>query len=345
IASLQDTVDGDPDMLDGYDGLPLTYQDKVMRALQQGHVDDEDWKGDKEMNRPGMKGFRSAATKKQRKAEAKQAAEAAENAKDEATKVDGSTDNVDEAAKDVNKTAENVDGKDNPSQSAPPKRGHAEKDDLADEEVKEPARKKTKATAKKPAKARGEIKEESIQEPEDGDPATRPNKAAESKGARSKAAGKETTATKTSKEKPKASAKKPKKEVEESLTNGTDTAAVPEPIMTSGNKSKGSGARNAKEATAVEARQTRSSARSRKTNVDYAENEELSSEHDEQSAKAAPKSQAIKKATKNAAKTKKVISKKANEAPLEEDVETCVEEAPRAKKGSKRAAASKKTKV
>ena len=233
-----------------------------------------------------------------------QAAEAAENPNDEAKKVDGSTDNVDEAAENVNKAAENVDGKDSASESAPQKRGHAEKDDFAGEEVKEPARKKTKATAKNPAKTQGEIKEESIQKPEDGDPATRPNKAAASKGERSKAAGKEITAAKTSKEKPKASTKKTKKDIKETLANDTDTAAVSEPIMTSGNKGKSRGARNDKEAIAVEARQTRSSARSRKTKVDYADNEEPSSEHDDQSAKAAQKSQA----TKNAVKIKKVIS-------------------------------------
>ena len=45
IAGLQDTVEGDLDMLDGYDGLATTFQDKVKRAIQQGHVDDEDWKG------------------------------------------------------------------------------------------------------------------------------------------------------------------------------------------------------------------------------------------------------------------------------------------------------------
>lgn len=31
--------------LDGYDELPEELQDKVRRALEQGHVDDADWKG------------------------------------------------------------------------------------------------------------------------------------------------------------------------------------------------------------------------------------------------------------------------------------------------------------
>ena len=32
-------------MVDGYDTLPADAQDKVKRALEQGHVDDDDWKG------------------------------------------------------------------------------------------------------------------------------------------------------------------------------------------------------------------------------------------------------------------------------------------------------------
>ena len=32
-------------MIDGYDGLPEDAKDKVRRALEQGHIDDEDWKG------------------------------------------------------------------------------------------------------------------------------------------------------------------------------------------------------------------------------------------------------------------------------------------------------------
>ena len=52
-------------MVDGYDELPKDFQDKVKRAIEQGHVDDEDWKGDIEKNRPGQKGFRSPKKKQQ----------------------------------------------------------------------------------------------------------------------------------------------------------------------------------------------------------------------------------------------------------------------------------------
>lgn len=67
------------DLVDGYDELPDHFQPKIMRALQQGHVDDEDWNGvgeyssshellltlrqDVEANRPGHKGMRLKASK------------------------------------------------------------------------------------------------------------------------------------------------------------------------------------------------------------------------------------------------------------------------------------------
>lgn len=35
----------DMDMVDGYDELPDEVQEKVKRALEQGHVDDADWNG------------------------------------------------------------------------------------------------------------------------------------------------------------------------------------------------------------------------------------------------------------------------------------------------------------
>jgi len=35
---------GDMDNVDGYDELPNDMKEKVARALEQGHVDDEDWK-------------------------------------------------------------------------------------------------------------------------------------------------------------------------------------------------------------------------------------------------------------------------------------------------------------
>ncbi|KAK5169676.1 uncharacterized protein LTR77_005654 [Saxophila tyrrhenica] len=43
--------DMDMEMIDGYEVLPPDCQEKVKRALEQGHVDDDDWKGDIECNR------------------------------------------------------------------------------------------------------------------------------------------------------------------------------------------------------------------------------------------------------------------------------------------------------
>lgn len=40
-----ETSGGDMDLIDGYDELPADAQEKVKRALDQGHVDDEDWNG------------------------------------------------------------------------------------------------------------------------------------------------------------------------------------------------------------------------------------------------------------------------------------------------------------
>jgi hypothetical protein len=42
---LKESSGDDIEMVDGYDDLPEDAKDKVRRALEQGHVDDEDWKG------------------------------------------------------------------------------------------------------------------------------------------------------------------------------------------------------------------------------------------------------------------------------------------------------------
>ncbi|KAL5340129.1 hypothetical protein BJX70DRAFT_132916 [Aspergillus crustosus] len=68
IGNVQDLVgegdDRDLDMLDGYEDLPAEIQEKCVKAISQGHVDDEDWKGDPEVNRPGHIGFRVRTPKK-----------------------------------------------------------------------------------------------------------------------------------------------------------------------------------------------------------------------------------------------------------------------------------------
>ncbi|KAI9885933.1 MAG: serine/threonine protein kinase psk1 [Watsoniomyces obsoletus] len=64
IANLKEVIEDNVDLFDGYDELPEPEQEKMRRALEQGHVDDDDWKGDLELNRPGMNGFRKRTPKK-----------------------------------------------------------------------------------------------------------------------------------------------------------------------------------------------------------------------------------------------------------------------------------------
>ncbi|KAJ5684057.1 PARP-type zinc finger-containing protein C2A9.07c [Penicillium maclennaniae] len=63
--------ENDYSVLDGYEDLPDALQLKIRTALTQGHVADDDWKGDVEVNRPGCTGFRQRAPRgKNVKAEA-----------------------------------------------------------------------------------------------------------------------------------------------------------------------------------------------------------------------------------------------------------------------------------
>ena len=43
ISNIKQAVEGDPSQLDGYDELPEDFQEKVVIALEQGHIADEDW--------------------------------------------------------------------------------------------------------------------------------------------------------------------------------------------------------------------------------------------------------------------------------------------------------------
>jgi hypothetical protein len=44
IRNLTESV-GSASEIDGWDELPVEYQDKIREALEEGHVDDEDWNG------------------------------------------------------------------------------------------------------------------------------------------------------------------------------------------------------------------------------------------------------------------------------------------------------------
>ncbi|KAL8792461.1 MAG: hypothetical protein Q9195_004917 [Heterodermia aff. obscurata] len=147
IANMKEVIENNFDYLDGYDELSEDVQETVRRAFEQGHVDDEDWKGvlcpatassvrsadidqDVEQNRPGAKGFRSPAVKKKKKEEAKAARDA--EAKDD-------------------------EGSQSPSKPAAKKRGRGKKEEATDiADTEQPPAKKAKGNAKKEKKVRTE---------------------------------------------------------------------------------------------------------------------------------------------------------------------------------------------
>lgn len=45
IEQWNDATSGDMDLVDGFDELDEETQEKVQRVIEQGHVDDEDWRG------------------------------------------------------------------------------------------------------------------------------------------------------------------------------------------------------------------------------------------------------------------------------------------------------------
>lgn len=70
ISNLKRDIEGDASQLDGYDELPEEFQEKVVNAIEQGHIDDEDWGWDIEMNREGKNGYLTVESKRRLKAEA-----------------------------------------------------------------------------------------------------------------------------------------------------------------------------------------------------------------------------------------------------------------------------------
>ena len=45
IANMKGKIEDNLEYLDGYEELPEDLQEQVRRAMEQGHVDDEDWNG------------------------------------------------------------------------------------------------------------------------------------------------------------------------------------------------------------------------------------------------------------------------------------------------------------
>ncbi|KAL8843308.1 MAG: hypothetical protein Q9170_000166 [Blastenia crenularia] len=137
-------------MLDGYEELPDDLQEKVKLALENGHVADEDWKGDLEQNRPGKRGFRSPAPKKSKKSK-------------KAVEEEGSGEES---------------GDKTPSKPAPKKRGLAKKEYSEGDDAEEPAKKKAKATTNKGRKI---MKEENADMKSELHEATKPKSKAVTK--------------------------------------------------------------------------------------------------------------------------------------------------------------------
>lgn len=155
IKNVQSFIDGDMDLLDGYDELPQEWQDKIDRALKQGHVDDEDWRGDVELNRSGEKGFRLSAAKKKKLA--KENGDGAENGNKPVKKRGRKPAEKKEAA-----------DEDAEEEEAPPKkrgRKSIKKEDVESDEAKEQAPAKKKI-GKKVAKKNGLGKAEHTDEEE-----------------------------------------------------------------------------------------------------------------------------------------------------------------------------------
>ncbi|CAF9909843.1 MAG: hypothetical protein HETSPECPRED_009534 [Heterodermia speciosa] len=134
IANMKEATENNFDLLDGYDELSEDVQQTVRRAFEQGHVDDEDWKGDVEQNRPGAKGFRSPAVKKKKKKEEEE----------------------EKAVKDAEAQDDQV--SQSPSKPAAKKRGRGKKEEASDfVDTEQPPAKKAKGVAKKEKKVRNEV--------------------------------------------------------------------------------------------------------------------------------------------------------------------------------------------
>ncbi|KAL9641305.1 MAG: hypothetical protein Q9204_000099 [Flavoplaca sp. TL-2023a] len=299
LEGLHDVLEGDVDMLDGYEEVPDDCQEKVKRALKNGHVDDEDWRGDVEQNRPGMKGFRSPAARKKKAEEQEQ--------------FDGQ------------------EGDQSPSKPAPKKRGRAKKDASEDGDVEEPVQKKTKVTAKRGKKVKDEEESDVVDEGEANHKVSQPKTR---QGKQTK--GKDVESDVAAKPKSKASAKKTKGEPTPDEPDITSNVPPKKAAASKKGKKGNEVIDDSKEPIGEQAQPAKAGTRSRKAKVEDAEEAEeavWAGEHDEPAVKGTKKS----RSTKNAANTKKPIAKKAQKNVDGPDAETTGAETPKAKRGRKKA--------
>ncbi|EON64892.1 hypothetical protein W97_04126 [Coniosporium apollinis CBS 100218] len=188
ISNMQAHCQGDLGLIEGYEEMPDEWQDKIARALEQGHIDDEDYKGDPQYNRPGAKKPRTPKAKK---------------TKDE--------DDNDEGE-------DGEDGPESPTKPAPKKRGRP-KAEPADEEAEAPAPKKSRG---RPKKAVADDAEEEEEKPKP----KRASRAKKPKATQADAADEEDDEVENEPEPPKAKRGRKKKDAEEA--NGdADEAPAP----------------------------------------------------------------------------------------------------------------------
>lgn len=301
IESLKTAVEDDVSMLDGYEELPDDLREKVKLALENGHVADEDWRGDPEQNRPGKRGFRSPAPKKSKTLPKKSA---------------------------VKEGSEEEDEDQSPSKPAPKKRGRAKKEDSGDENDTEPAKKKAKPSTKKgkTIKDEGSADEMAVDEQ-----ATGPIEVVAKNAKNVK--GKDDDLGKTVKPKSRAAIKKDKVKSEEDAVDDITTAA------TGSKKPKAAGKKGQKkaEADAAEAGQAdeepkKAAGRPRKAKMEDVEKQSPAGEL---------KTTKNSVVTKNAANTKKPVTKKAEHVEEAEITKAPTEDALKVKKGRKKGGSSK----
>ncbi|KAE8356516.1 hypothetical protein BDV28DRAFT_126772 [Aspergillus coremiiformis] len=178
IASLNEIVNTDEDskdfdQLDGFEDLTPENQEKVKRAVEQGHVDDDEWKGDVEMNRPGKTGFRKRGSKKvapaaeESEAEEKSPEPKAKKRGRQSTKAEAEdqTEEAPEAKKPKRaargKAAKEEVDHDAAVQAKPktPRKGRASKNNTVEKPSNPPAKPAAKSGAKRQRKAAAENNE------------------------------------------------------------------------------------------------------------------------------------------------------------------------------------------
>ncbi|KAF2487891.1 hypothetical protein BDY17DRAFT_320403 [Neohortaea acidophila] len=164
LSNWNETSEGNPELIDGFEELPPKAQEKVRRALAQVHVDDEDWNGDVEVNRYNpdkpMQGMFLKKSAKQKKEE-----EELENASDEdpLTEIeDPPTESSPAKKQATKKRARAIKEEDGQEAEPAPKRGRGRAKAKTEDVVKEEggSEEEAEAAPKRKTKGRTKVKNE-----------------------------------------------------------------------------------------------------------------------------------------------------------------------------------------